>query len=402
MELGPIFRALRRHHTRFVLIAVEVAFTLAIVVNCLSLIGRAKAAMNRPSGFDDENLIWVESETFAPAFADEAYARQVIDADREVLRHLPGVRAAANTFFLPWQGGGSSFEVKIQGSDRQQVRSQAYRADPDLPATLDMEVVAGRNFTWEEYAKRTGDETSLDILVSQALADLLFPEGGALGKVLTDTDERETYTIVGILDEFYNPYGWPIHEYVCFFVGPSGGSGGSGYLVRTEAGQVPAVRREIERALLASTGGRTLTVETIVEVKDRYNLGNRVTVASLNAIMVLLVLVTILGIVGITSFSVAERTRQIGTRRALGATREDILRHFMLEIWLLTTVGIVLGVALAIGLNVGLVNIMDDARLDGAILAGAVVALWLVGLGSALGPALRAARIPPAVATRNV
>ena len=402
MELGPIFRALRRHRARFLLISIEVAFTLAIVVNSLSLIGRAKAQMNHPSGFDDANLIWVASSTFAPEFADEAYARDVIDSDREVLVHLPGVRAAANTFFLPWQGGGSSFELKIEGSDREQVRSQAYRGDPDLLATLDVEVVAGRGFTWEEYESRTGEETSLNVLISQALADLLFPQGGALGKLLTDTDERATYTVVGILDQFYNPYGWPIHEYVCFFPGPSGGTGGSGFLVRTEPGQVPAVMREIERALLAETGGRTLEVTSILEVKDRFNLGNRVTVSSLNAIMVLLVLVTVLGIVGITSFSVAERTRQIGTRRALGATREDILRYFLLENWLSTTVGITLGVGLAVALNVGLVSILADARLDGAILAGAVLTLWLLGLASALGPALRATQVPPAVATRNV
>ncbi|PYQ51517.1 MAG: cell division protein FtsX, partial [Acidobacteria bacterium] len=117
---------------------------------------------------------------------------------------------------------------------------------------------------------------------------------------------------------------------------------------------------------------------------------------------VLLVLVTSLGIVGLTSFSVAERTRQIGTRRALGARKADILRQFLLENWLITTMGLTLGVGLAYGLNIGLVNVASGAKLSGALLVSGVVLLWAAGLLATLAPALRAARISPAIATRNV
>ena len=118
--------------------------------------------------------------------------------------------------------------------------------------------------------------------------------------------------------------------------------------------------------------------------------------------MLLLVFVTALGIVGITSFSVAERQRQIGTRRALGATQADILRHFLLENWMVTSIGAALGLLFAYALNFGLVNLVEGAKLDGWILVVGVGLLWVTGLGAALGPALRAARIAPAIATRNV
>jgi putative ABC transport system permease protein len=119
-------------------------------------------------------------------------------------------------------------------------------------------------------------------------------------------------------------------------------------------------------------------------------------------VIVLLVLVTSLGIVGLTSFSVAERTRQIGTRRALGARRTDILAHFLLENWLITTMGLSLGVALAYGLNIGLLSAVSGAKLSGALVVSGVFVLWLAGLLATLAPALRAARISPAIATRNV
>src|SRR2546428_3995132 len=86
------------------------------------------------------------------------------------------------------------------------------------------------------------------------------------------------------------------------------------------------------------------------------------------------------GVVGLTSFSVAERTRQIGTRRALGARKADILRQFLLENWLITTMGLTLGVGLAYGLNIGLVNVASGAKLSGALLVSGVVLLWAAGL----------------------
>lgn len=402
MEIGPIIRSLTRNRARFVLIALEVALTLAIVTNCLALISKARTEMARQSGFDDENLLWVRSRNFAPDFEEPAYRKDVAALDRETLRHLPGVRAVANTAFLPWQGGGSSGEVKIANSDREKVRTQTYRADPDLADTLDMKVIAGRAFTWEEYHSREGGETALNVLISQALGDLLFPGGDALGKVLADPQETATYTVVGILDDFYNPYGWPIHEYVIFFPGPTAFSAGSSFLVRTEPGQVPVVRREIERALLAKNHGRTVQVRSIPEVRAVFDMGNDVLVKVLGAVMVLLVLVTGIGIVGLTSFSVTERRRQIGTRRALGATKEAILRYFLLENWLVTTLGLVVGVALAVALNVGLVHVADGAKLSPWLLLGGVVLLWIIGLGATLGPAIRAANLPPAIATRNV
>src|SRR3546814_2713942 len=79
--------------------------------------------------------------------------------------------------------------------------------------------------------------------------------------------------------------------------------------------------------------------------------------------IVALLLVTALGIVGLTSFWVSQRRRQIGVRRALGATRGDILRYFQTENFLIVSVGIAMGMLLAYGLNQGLMQQYELARL---------------------------------------
>jgi putative ABC transport system permease protein len=118
-------------------------------------------------------------------------------------------------------------------------------------------------------------------------------------------------------------------------------------------------------------------------------------------IVSLLTAITSLGIVGLASFSVARRTRQIGTRRALGATRPAILRYFLLENFLISSVGVGGGAILAVGLNMWMVQAFDLTPIAWYLIPAAMGILWLVGQGAVLGPARRASRVSPAIATRT-
>jgi putative ABC transport system permease protein len=112
--------------------------------------------------------------------------------------------------------------------------------------------------------------------------------------------------------------------------------------------------------------------------------------------------VTALGIVGLASFWVQQRTKQIGVRRALGATRGQILRYFQTENFLLATLGIVLGMLGAYGLNQLLMSHYEFPRLPAIYLPIGAVVLWVLGQIAVFGPARRAGAVPPAVATRSV
>jgi putative ABC transport system permease protein len=403
MEFGPIFRSLLRNRARVILIVAEVALTLAIVANCLGLILDTRAKLARPSGFDDEHLIAIYSNPFDDRLRDPKLLNQLADQDRRALAAVAGVRAISETSLRPWESSGSRTSVRVPGTHNEPVPTQNAQADPGLFDALGLPIVQGRGFTEAEYdhgADAPPGEV-LPVVVSRALADQLYPSGDAVGKAIAFTDESQRFTIVGIVDRFYNPFA-NVSEKIMLSPGRSVGFDfGAHYLVRTQGSPGPLLP-QLEKALLAVDKGRLLRLRTVVEDRDEYHGRDRLLVASLDAVMALLVLVTALGIVGLTSFSVAERQRQIGTRRALGADRLAIVRHFLLENWMVTSFGVVLGVLLAYGLNFGIVTWVAGAKLSPATVAVGALALWTIGLGAALGPALRGARVPPAIATRNV
>jgi putative ABC transport system permease protein len=115
-----------------------------------------------------------------------------------------------------------------------------------------------------------------------------------------------------------------------------------------------------------------------------------------------LLLVTALGIVGLTSFWVQQRRKQIGIRRAIGATRADILAYFQTENFLIVSGGIGIGMVLAFALNIALMNYYELPHLPLYYLPLGALVLWVLGQLAVLGPALRAAAVPPVVATRSV
>jgi len=122
----------------------------------------------------------------------------------------------------------------------------------------------------------------------------------------------------------------------------------------------------------------------------------------LAGVCVALLVVTAFGIVGLASFWVQQRTKMIGTRRALGATRGQILRYFQTENLLLTSAGIALGMLGAFAINQWLMTQYELPRLPGIYLPLGALALWALGQVAVLAPARRAAALPPAHAMRGI
>jgi len=403
MEFGPIFRSLLRNRARVVLIVAEVALTLAIVANCMSLILDTRAQLSRESGFDDDHMALIYTAPFAESLNQQAALDQLVDSDLRTLRALPGVRAASNTNLEPWEPGGSITAIRVPGTRGEPLRTQFYSADPAVFDALGIHVVQGRGFTQDEFehGASAGPSETLPVVISKRLADVAFPDGKAVGRELAFPDESQRLLVVGLVDRFYKPLGTAPDRVMLTPGRTVSFDYGSTYLVRTE-GDPGALLPQMEKALVGAEKGRFLRMRTVTELREEFHGRDRLLVASLNGVMALLVLVTALGIVGLTSFSVAERRRQIGTRRALGADKASIVRHFLLENWMVTSLGVVLGAALAYGLNFGLVTWVAGARLSVPVVAAGALGLWLIGIASALGPALRGAQVPPAIATRNV
>ena len=174
------------------------------------------------------------------------------------------------------------------------------------------------------------------------------------------------------------------------------------YLVRTEPGAIDTLYTELEELMISLETDRIVRVRTLSEVKLRYYSRTIMAMRIWAAVIVLMLIVTSLGIVGLTSFSVTQRTREIGTRRALGATRAAILRYFLLENWLITGIGMALGTLLTIGLNFVLAQYAEAPKIDWMLLVGGAAVLWTAGQLAALIPAMRATTVTPEIATSTV
>lgn len=399
MEFGPIVRALSRNRMRVLLIVLQIGITLAVIANAVTMITSNREKMLKQSGFDDDNLLWVYSKPFAEQFNERSFRFSTTQADLRALTGVPGTVSVANTNFIPWQGGGSSGEVKAAGGDGTMYRTQEYFASPRILDTLNVHLVSGRQLR-ESDIDLDPNAKNNTVVISRALEQLVFKGKSAVGQQFIEPD-GSVDTIVGVFDKFYNPYGWPIHEYTYFAAGLVARTGAR-YLVRVEPGKMKQVIPEIERRLLQVNDGRNVDFKSIDEFKTQYFIQSRIVIGAMTAVIALLVVVTGLGIVGVTSFSVTERRKQIGTRRALGATKPAILRYFLLENWIITNSGLLLGIALAYALNFVLVTKASGDKLDWRFVAAGVVLLWLQGIFATLAPATRAAAVSPVIATRAV
>ena len=407
MELGPIFRALMHNKSRFWLIALEVALTLAIVANCINVMLDMRAEFFKPSGIDEESLLVVYTEPFAPEFKDEDFVDSLREEDLVRLQSVPGVIEAAGFHQIPLSGSGSSAGRRPLGSAMEAETMPFFVVTERAVETLGVELLEGRSFTATDfdYDREAYDngEPVRPVILNLSLAKKLFPEESAVGKVIQNEEGEVAETVIGVVGTMLNS--WPtssIGEDVMLLAGEPGNEYRMRYMVRTHPEDVESVYAELEGLMREVEPGRVVTIRTLDEVKRRQFVANLAVIKILTTIIFLLVAVTSIGIVGLTSFSVTERTRQVGTRRALGATRGDILRHFLVENWMITGFGLAVGAILTLGLNYALTNIADAPKMEIGLLLGGVVLLWFTGILAALLPAIRATRIAPEIATRTV
>jgi putative ABC transport system permease protein len=414
MNIGPILRAMKHNRTRVTLLVLEIAMTLAIVTNCVNVILAERAKMNRPSGFDDDNILWARAIPFDPAFRNDQLVGTTIDADLRRLRAIPGVKAAANSYFQLWEGGGSSTLIKPIESSGPATPTQIYWSTADVFKALGVKITEGRDFVQSDHGVGTQVDRPRVVIISRTVANALFPDGKAIGKSIGHTHDDgsidgDPQTVVGIFETFFNPWGfnpdtWRGVADRAMFVPARVGdySYGFPYLIRCEPGTMPAVQAAVEKALIAQNANRVVQFMPTPEKKARWFSAARLTVFVMTGLIIVLVFVTALGILGITALSVSERTKQIGTRRALGATRMDILRHFLIENWVTTTAGLAIGVIGTYALNYLLVANVTDVKMPWQLVVLGMAVLWVNGLLATLPPALRATEVPPSIATRSV
>jgi putative ABC transport system permease protein len=407
MEIQPILLALRRSKTGAILVAAQVALTLAIVCNALFVVKARLATVDRPSGVAEDEVFQIQY-----AAAGEIEDRKGMQqADIQALRAIPGVKEVAAVNSFPVSSSGWGMGVTRDGKPGNEIPTGVYFSGESFVKAMGLHLVAGRDFNDSEVREvddRTDTRVAADVvIVSAQVARKLFKnEQDAIGKTIYQGSGKEAQPmrIVGVVDTLLSSSAPAIDEYAhSTFIWPIRYLGATAhYAVRAEPAQRARVMKDAEKALSALRPDRVLiNLHDMQEIKFRRYRHERAGANMLIAVTIGLLLVTASGIVGVASLWVSQRRKQIGVRRALGARRRDIVRYFVTENILITTVGIAAGLAMAVGLNLFLVSKLELARLPAVYLVGGMIAVWALGLVAVLGPAWRAAAVPPAIATRS-
>jgi putative ABC transport system permease protein len=402
LNIRPIFSALLRNRTGAILVALQIALALAILVNATYIVAQRIELIHRPSGVDEPNLFSMDVSGFTPRYD---FASSVAE-DLGYLRNLDGVLAASVVGNVPFSGNSNSMPLfkTAERKSSDMVLPFVDEMDEQGLEAMGSHIIAGRGFRKDEILPpvTTKDQTRAfpSTVLTEELARALFPDGQAVGKTVYDPLGRPV-TVIGVSANRVGPYRAP-GQVGSYWVPEQPMMYGFHYVVRTKPGRRDEIMRVAAEHLSQSNVNRVIQeVSSIETYKKLQNLPDTTTAITLVVVTSLLLAVAALGIFGLATFNVTTRTKQIGTRRAVGARKRDVVRHFLVENGLITSTGIVLGCTLALGVGYWLSLQYQLPRLDLYYLVGGILVLWFLGQLAAWQPARRAAMVPPSVATRT-
>ncbi len=406
MQIHPIFASLSKHKIPALLIVLEISLACAVLCNAVFMIGQRIGEIHLSNAIDESGISTVRVKGDDPKLAAADIPR-----DLAALRQIPGVTAAAAFNTLPLTNNGWNSDLAA-GPDELMKKSSrnvaTYFFTRGGEKALGLQLLEGRFFDAEEFAdSRLGNSfipSGHVALLTRSLAERLWPGQHALGKQIWVGKDFH-YTVVGVVADVLRPnqngVGLVGFHWAAFLpVSPAAPI--NNYVVRSAAHDRDRVLREATARLEALSPNAVIKGRTFTQIRDNFFADTHSMIWMLVLVCAVMLAVTAFGIVGLSSFWVGQRRRQIGIRRTVGATRHDILNYFQIENFMLSGAGIAIGMMLAFGINLYLMRHYQMTRMPWYYLPVSAIALWLLGQLAVLGPALRAASVPPVVATRSV
>jgi putative ABC transport system permease protein len=342
------------------------------------------------------------------AFTERFNYEASVGEDLAYLRGLPGVVAAspADAVSLSRTGASTDLWTNAEQKGPPEAADVISMDDQGLKA-LGGRLIAGREFRADEIkpplTPNNVTEFVPEVIVTQAMAEALYPRQSALGKTIYDSAGKPA-AIIGIVDNMMGSAsrGLDKADHVALFPRMPAADDLL-YVVRTQPGQRDRLLAAAQTHLTNTNADRVIKyARPLDRFKRRLYLADSSMAIFLITAVGLVLVTTCLGIYGLAAFNVSTRTRQIGTRRALGARKRDIVRYFMVENGMLTAAGIILGCVLALATGRWLSSHYGLPQLNLYYLGASVPALWLIGQLSAWYPARKASDVAPSVATRTV
>jgi len=395
LDIAPILRSMRHHKGAFSLLVLEVALGFVMMTHTLVSMRYYHRLHVQPMGMPDDVLVVARRRFLHPRDVAVAQANQ--RADLAALARLGAPVAAFDTAPLP---DAAAFPVRFTrpGAARETL-AWTVRATPGVTATMGLRIIAGAGLDAHQAPAGAG----APVLLTASAAESLF---GTIDHAVGQEVNGASFgrgRVAGVVADFWFR-GWvpaatsiavvgaePVTEHEIIYVLRAPGTD-----------RAPLIQAASAALTAAGDSDSTIGVNALDRRAARFSLLSGGAVVILVWTGFLVIAVALSGSLALASFSVAERTRQIGVRRALGADRGQIVSYFLLENLILTTFGLGLGLVLTIGLNATLRRIMADLQLTSDEVLVSMLIFIVTGLLSALVPARRAALIPPWAATRTL
>ena len=399
-----------RHRTRGLLVVVQVALALVLLVGSGLMIRTFQALRHVDPGFSGAQ----EIETLHISIPDT----QVRDAERAIrmeeeivhkIEAVAGVSAVAITSFLPLEGGGNNSLFTEDFTAREgatpPIRRYKY-ISPGYLSTIGSHLVAGRDLTWADIYNRTPV-----VLISENMArELWHDPRAALGKRVRATLKDDWREVIGVVPDMRDggidqkppaiAY-WPLLQ-KSFQAARTYAIRSVAFVIRTPRAGSAGLLRDLQQAVASVNPNLPVAdVKTLESVYDQSLARASFTLVLLAISGAMALLLGVIGIYGVISYSVSQRTREIGIRLALGAPLEDVTRLFVRYGLVLSAIGAACGLAGALALTRLMKSLLYDVSPADPLTYGAVAAgLILAATLASYLPARRATRVDPVGALR--
>ena len=391
-EASALLPGLRRFSLRNGLVVAQVALCLVLLIGAGLFLKTLRNAQAEDVTFDAGNVLLLNVDPATRGYT-ESRGQQFYSQLLERVRALPGVRSASLVSIIPLGGlrGGTDITV-----DKQTLQVNLNWVSPGYFQTIGIPLLRGRDFTERDHpgAPRVA-------VVNEQMARRFWPGQDAIGKQFQLTRPRVSVEIVGVVRDgkmrnfreqarpgFYLPLDQHYCPQMTLEVRTAGGP----------AGMLGAVRREVQALDKDLPLGEFRTLKTHLSSALSQE---RMTAALLSALGLLALVLAAIGLYGVISFSVAQRTREIGIRVALGAQSSQVLRVVLRQGMFLTLIGLGIGLAAAAVLTRFTASLLYGVSpTDPLTFAGVSFLLAALTLAASYIPARRATQVDPMVALR--
>ncbi|HEU4794163.1 MAG TPA: ABC transporter permease [Pyrinomonadaceae bacterium] len=387
-----------RSRTRNVLVVLESAVAVMLLIGAGLLIRSLVALQQVNPGFDANNVLTLRVDLPQSKYGTpEKAASFFAELDTRV-SGLPGVEAAGFVSDLPLSNQANDISLLVEGRppvpQDQQTFADFRRVNHHYFRAMRIPLLRGRNFTEQEIA-----QSAKVLIVSQQLVDVVFPNEDPLGKRLITGMKGELYEIIGVVGDLrHTSLAAPVSPAMYF---PTRERPMMNLVIRTQGDPLSiagAVRNEVRSMNpdlpISAVKPMAEWIDSSVAT-PRY----RTTLFGLFAALAMILAAT--GIYGVMSYTVAQRTHEIGVRMALGARRMDVLKLVVRQGMVLTVIGVIVGLIGAFALTRVMESLLFGVTTKDPITFTVVAVLLLaVAFIACFVPARRATKVDPLVALR--